>query len=131
MSFENDPDGYRMAQGYAGHDFDKPRVVAHQPLYAFRFNYSLSEFQKIVADAVASIPEEYRASSSVDLESHDHDVGSEFSITYFAPESAKAVAGRIKRCEEYVANKRLAERSEYDRLSIKFAKPCSTQVEQS
>ncbi|WP_425991413.1 hypothetical protein [Afipia sp. DC4300-2b1] len=120
MAFENDPEGYRLACMYAGTDFDKARVVTIEVLYEYNFQYSLAEFQKLITDALASIPTEYRDSAKVELDDEGYDSGSKFSISYVGLESPEVVADRVARCVRYVAVSRDDERKAYERLKAKF-----------
>lgn len=120
MAFENDPEGYRMAQGYAGRDFDKPKLVRHELLCAYSEEWTFDEFQKVIADLSDRIPPEYRDTARVYMYDPGYDGSASLRIDYSGPESAEVVADRIRRCDEYVAGSRASERATFERLKAKF-----------
>jgi len=120
MAFENDPEGYRMAQYYAGADFDKVKTVTHEVLRECGMKYDLTEFCALMNDLLASVPEQYRASARVFLYDPGYDGSTSFQITYVGPESAEVVTERIGDCVQYVEQRRAEERAAYERLKAKF-----------
>jgi hypothetical protein len=120
MAFENDPEGYRLARGYAGHDFDKPRMVQHELLTSYTDEWTLDEFQKLIADLGQQIPPQYRDTAKVFMYDPGYDGPQSLRIEYTGPETPDMVADRVRRCEEYVANKRAEERATFERLKAKF-----------
>lgn len=119
MAFENDPEGLKIAQSYAGRDFDKPKEVTIEALREYSGNWGLDEFQKLIAEAIEKIPADKRADASVDLD-NDGGESTKLIISYRGLESAETVADRIRRCEVYVAERRHGERQTYERLKAKF-----------
>ncbi|MCS3690975.1 hypothetical protein [Bradyrhizobium elkanii] len=120
MAFENDPEGYRIAAGYAGGGFDEPHTVRHDVLYEYDGDWTIEEFQTLIAEAVSAIPETYRASARVEMHDPGYDAPKSLRVYYIGPESPETVADRIKRCEKYVAERRTGERATYERLKAKF-----------
>ncbi len=120
MAFENDPEGYRIACGYAGGDFDKPATVLHELMYEYSGEWTFDEFQKLIAELSETIPPEYRDTARVYLYDPGYDGSTSLKADYSAPENPATVADRVKRCEEYVAERRAAERATYARLKAKF-----------
>lgn len=117
MVFENDPEGYRIACAYAGHDFDKARTITIEPLYEYSGKWTIDEFQQTISNAVATIPADCLPSAKVELEGYD---SSKLCISYVCPESDEVVADRVRRCEIYVQERRASERSTYESLKKKF-----------
>lgn len=120
MAFENDSEGYRMAQGYAGRDFDKVRTVTHNVLHEYDMEYSLDDFSKLMADLLESIPAQYRSTAKAFLYDPGYDGSTSFQVTYVGSESDETVADRVRRCVEYVEERRAEERQNYERLKAKF-----------
>src|ERR1041385_6128707 len=122
MAFENDPDGYRMAQMYAGKNFDKRRI---KPIETFSeysgAEWRLDEFREILDAAIDAIPPECRDSARVELEEVGHYESSvKLVVRYIGPEPQSEVDDRISRCEQYVRQSRSEERKQYERLKQKF-----------
>jgi hypothetical protein len=120
MAFENDPEGRRLAAMYAGSDFDQTRTVEHMPLCKYSGEWSLDEFQTMLANAIATIPAKLRATAKVEMYEPGYDGSTSLRLTYRGPESAEDVADRVRRCEQYVAASRSYERRTYERLKAKF-----------
>jgi len=117
MAFENDPEGRRVAEGYAGGHFDKARIVTREVFASYADEWTPEVFLKEITDAIAAIPAEFMASAKVELEGYE---SGKLLITYTGPESSETVAERIRRCEEYVAERRANEKREFERLKAKF-----------
>lgn len=121
MAFENDPEGYRIAMAYAGGDFDKPRTLKHQVLIKYPYEeWSLDDFLALINEAASSIPPPYRSSAKVEMHEPGYDGTASLRMSYVGPESAADVAARIRRCEQYVAERRASERATYESLKRKF-----------
>jgi hypothetical protein len=120
MDFETDHEARSTAISYAGRDFDKPRLVTIEVLYEYSGEWSLADFQRLVAEAIQSIPPQYRDVAKVELKDCGYDSGSKFSISYVGPESQETVNERIRRCEEYVNDCRRREQATFIRLKAKF-----------
>jgi hypothetical protein len=120
MAFENDPDGRRIAAGYAGQNFDKPKLVQHELLTSYSDEWTFDEFQGLIADLSRQIPAEYRNTARVYMYDPGYDGSQSLRIDYTGPESAESVAARIQRCEQYVAERRATERATYEALKEKF-----------
>ena len=120
MAFENDPEGHKIARFYAGPDFDKPRIVQHELLCSYGDEWTFDDFQNLIADLSDRIPPEYRDTARAYMYDPGYDGSTSLRIDYTGPESAETVAERIKRCEEYVAERRESERQTYARLKEKF-----------
>ncbi len=107
MAFENDPEGYRIAQSYAGSDFAKPKIVQHDLMREYwKLDQTLESFRDHMAALLQSVPQEYRATAKVQLYDQGYDSGTIFHIFYEGPENSETVADRVRRCEEYVAERR-------------------------
>lgn len=120
MAFENDPEGYKMACGYAGADFEKPKEVRIETFREYGSeSWAADNFLALVIEAVGQIPPERRDSAIVELEG-GYEESTKLVISYRGPETAEAVRDRVRRCEEYVAEKRAGELATYNRLKAKF-----------
>lgn len=120
MAFENDPEGYSMAQGYAGHDFDKPKQISIDTLYEYGAeSWTLTDFTALIEEAIEKIPVDKCAEAVVELEG-GYEESTYLRISYQGMESPETVAARVNRCEEYVAGRRSGERAIYERLKAKF-----------
>jgi hypothetical protein len=120
MAFENDPEGHRMAQCYAGGDYDKPEIVQHELLREYGAEWTFDDFKQLIAELSGEIPTEYRHTAKVEMHDPGYDGSTSLQIYYFAPESAETVADRVRQCEEYVAGRRSEERRTYEALKAKF-----------
>ena len=120
MAFENDPEGYEIACGYAGRDFDKSKVVTIEAFSSYGDTWDLNGFKQAIDDAIDSIPPECRERARVELESGGGDYSGNLKISYCGPESAATVADRVRRCKQYVAERRRSELATYEALKKKF-----------
>ena len=118
-AFENDPDGYRMAQAYAGPDFDKPKECRVETLCEYSGEWSVADFTYLISQAVAKIPADKRESAKVELEG-GYEESTTLRVSYYGLESEAQVAARVRRCEDYVAQSRKSERVTYERLKAKY-----------
>jgi hypothetical protein len=120
MVFENDPEGRKMAEYYAGRDFDAPKMVTHTAIYETDGKWSLDEFRGMIDAAAASIPEQCRATAWVEMYDPGYDGSTSLQMLYSGPESDATVADRVKRCVQYVAERRSSELETYKQLKAKF-----------
>jgi hypothetical protein len=120
MAFENDPEGRRIAENYAGRDFDAPKMVTHTALHEYDGKWSLDEFRAMIDAAIASIPEQCRATAWVEMYDPGYDSNTSLQMHYTGPEADATVTDRVKRCVQYVAERRSSELETYNRLKAKF-----------
>ncbi len=120
MPFENDPEGFKIACSYAGRNFATANIVRHELLREYDGVWEPDEFLSMITKAIESIPPEYRSSAKVEMYDPGDDCSTSLQVYYEGPESAETVADRVRRCEEYVKQRREEERLTYDRLKAKF-----------
>lgn len=106
---------------YCGGDPRVPREVSVEAMDEREGDWTLAEFQQLIADAVAKIPEEARAAARVELE-RGYEESTHLKITYRRMNTPEEVSGRIKRALEYVVSNMNSERATYERLKEKFGK---------
>lgn len=121
MAFENDPEGRRLAEMYAGHNFDRPNIVQHTVFNEYNGEWTADEFMQMMNGALASIPRECLSTAKVEMFDAGYDSSTRLRLTYEGIESAATVADRVRRCELYVEASRRDERAAYERLRVKFA----------
>lgn len=120
MAFENDPEGRQIAMGYAGRDFDQPKIVSIETLCEYGSNeWSPTQFLEMIQKAIAAIPADKLDSSLVELKG-GYEESTKLRIRYSGSESAETVADRVRRCELYVAEWRASEKAAYERLKAKL-----------
>lgn len=84
------------------------------------FDGSLAAFQKTIADAVAEVPEEYRASAKVEQD-RDYETGrGPLEIGYWRLQTPEEVQEDVRRALDYVRESRAEDEREYRRLSAVF-----------
>ena len=110
----------RIAKGYAGHDYDRLRMVTEQAFAEYgEASWRLPDFLAILNEAVSAIPESARAGATVDLRG-GYDESTVLEISFERQETAEEVADRVARAHAY-AHRRLAdERRQYEALRAKF-----------
>lgn len=121
MSDDWDEETRRLVFGYCGGDPREPEAISVQVLWEYDDEWTLDGFQALVADAIAKIPPEYRASARVTLEQADPDgCGGHLAITYVRPTNEQEIAERVERALSYARKKQREELEVYERLKRKF-----------
>lgn len=108
----------KLAQGYAGQDFRKRKVVTEEAMYAgFTEEWKLQDFIQQVSQAV---PEQYRDKAVVEFSGGGYEESGSFRITYTRPETDEEVSDRVRQALDYARSSIAAERNQYLRLKAKF-----------
>lgn len=82
--------------------------------------WSATKFLKIIADAVAGIPEEFRADATAVLETEGDSSSADLTISYMRPQTAEEAERDRQSSERYKAENAARERREYERLKAKY-----------
>jgi hypothetical protein len=112
-----DDETLKIMFSYGGRD---PRIATKievEALYEYKGEWTLKEFEELISDAIASIPEECRESAIVEL---GGDECSYLKITFCRLQTSEEVAADVARAFDYAKKCQASERATFDRLKQKF-----------
>lgn len=114
---EIDAETLRWMRSYFGRDPRVPDEVKEEVLCEHSGTWTLAEFSALIADAIAQIPENARASAVVEMEGDEYSV---LKITYRRMETPEEVAENVQRGLARAHESSARERAAYEALKRKY-----------